>query len=115
MNKEPKTIPVSFRLPADIHADFYDRAEKANLSVTDFLKEAVIKNRSIVLSRPSKTVDAKRLVYLYNKTSNNLNQIAKKTNIDWKSGVLSESGYRNINAQLNAIRLSLKRGIHDAD
>ncbi|MEE1981506.1 plasmid mobilization protein [Shewanella xiamenensis] len=109
------TIPVSFRIPNDAHADFSDKAKNANMSLTDYFKEAIINDKSVVMAKQQQPRDRKELLFLFSKTSNNLNQIAHRAHTDNLRGVLSERSYQMIIAQLNAIRFELLEGITNAD
>lgn len=57
----------------------------------------------------------KRLVFLYNKSSNNLNQLAHRINEIQQRGIITEKLYLNLANQLIAIRELLLNGIKDAD
>ena len=108
------TIPVSFRIPEDVHEDFSQKATEADMSLTDFFKEAIINNKTIVMTRVRKDKDKQHLLFLFSKTSNNLNQLAHRAHIDNQRGVLSERHYQQLTAQLSAIRFELQQGISDA-
>lgn len=95
------TIPVSFRLPEKNHLDFSQKAAQADMTLTDFLKEAIINNKSIVMKREKEDKDKQHLLFLFSKTSNNLNQLAHRAHIDNQRGVLSMRHYQQLTAQLN--------------
>ncbi len=106
---------VGFRIPIETHEEFSGKAEKAHITLTDFFKEAIIENKTVVVAKPPKTINEKRLMYLVSKASNNLNQIAYRANRDHLSGILSEQTYRYLLSELKATNIMLKQEILDAD
>lgn len=108
------TIPVSFRIPEDAHQRLSLKAKEANMTLTSFFKQAIIDDRSVVLAQEKKSKDKTQLIFLYSKTSNNLNQLAHRAHIDNLNGKLSDSIYREIAMSLNVIRIELQRGFSDA-
>jgi hypothetical protein len=67
------------------------------------------------VARPKASADRRRLLYLFNKTSNNINQLAHRANADHLGGVLSESGYESILDQLELIVRYLKATLPHVD
>lgn len=76
------------------------------MNATGIKKATLIRN--VILSKsPNETViqnkqspDAKKLIFLVNNAANNINQIARKLNVDHKNGVVSEKTYQVILNQL---------------
>lgn len=106
---------VGFRIPIETHEEFRGKAEEAHITLTDFFKEAIIENKTVVVAKPPKTMNEKRLMYLVSKASNNLNQIAYRANRDHRAGILSEQTYRYLLSELKATNIMLKQEILDAD
>jgi hypothetical protein len=110
-----KSVVFSLRV-SECDAEQYDAMCKdANLSRSDLLR-AIIKTKTnggnIVINAPQNKVknpDFSKLVFYYNKSSNNINQIAKKINLAFSAKIISEetmlAGIRvlqNIEALLEA-------------
>ena len=112
---KPKTKVVSFRLSeSDI-----ELIDKSGLSASQFIRCCIAENKEAVLSsvlakrRPSK--DKSRLIFFFNKTSNNMNQLALRANIDNKKGVIGTATYNTIISLLSRLESLMERVIKDAD
>lgn len=104
---------IGFRIPNDDYDIFSKKAKDANMSLTDFFKKAILNNKAVVIGKKAPMhKDKQRLLYLYNKTSNNFNQIAHKLNSDNQKGIVTESTYSSILNELVMIRLLLNEGIY---
>ncbi|HDI9686072.1 TPA: plasmid mobilization relaxosome protein MobC, partial [Escherichia coli] len=61
--------------------------------------------------KPKRPTDYRELLRLFNKSSNNINQMAKKINTEYRNGFISESTYlRYLNVLVN-IRDAFVAGI----
>lgn len=107
------TKPVSFRLTADDHAAWLKKVNASGMSPSDFFRDAVLTNKTEVIARTVANKDMAKLRYLYNKTSNNMNQIAYRANSDYLSGKLNEATYASILAELSEIRRALLSGLEE--
>lgn len=114
-----KNKRINSRLTEKELALFEARRIKANLSQSDFIRMATLNDNLIIVAKdPPKekpSIDKQRMLYLYNKTSNNLNQLAHRLNSDNKKGSVTESTYSSILNELLMIRLLLNEGINRAD
>lgn len=135
---------ISFRLPDDKHAEYLAIATRSGISIGAVVRQCVIdanpqilvedgaKNRRAVTTeemermvaaasvlkktKPPKTSEEKRrLLYLVNKTSNNMNQLAHRTNAEYNAGVLNESTFQAILRNLELTTRYLKAVVRDAD
>lgn len=59
--------------------------------------------------------EKQRLIYLFNKTSNNINQLAHRANVDFNAGTISEATYSGILNQLELMGRYMKAVINDVD
>lgn len=107
--------PVSFRLSEADYLAYQAKCEEAGLSQSDFFRECVLTNKTQVVARPKASADRQRLLFLVNKTSNNLNQLAYRANSDHLAGKLSEAGYETILDNLELIGRYLKATINHVD
>ncbi|MFL9996465.1 plasmid mobilization relaxosome protein MobC, partial [Paraburkholderia sediminicola] len=100
--------PIAFRLPEADRAAYLEKVKASGLSQSEFFRQAVLTNRTQVIARPVASGDRKRLLYIFNKTSNNLNQIAHRANSEHVRGKLSEATYEQLLTQLQLIGQYLK-------
>ena len=111
--KEP-TRTVSFRLTLPDHATYLAKASAAGVKPSEFFRDAVLTNRTQVVARVQPSSDKRRLIYLFNKASNNINQLAHRANSDHLAGVISEDTYTSILADLHGLAHYMKAAIKDA-
>lgn len=109
------TTPVSFRLTAADHAAYLAKVKASRLNKSEFFRDCVLTNRTQVLARPRASVDKQRLTYLFNKTSNNINQLAYRANADHLEGKADHATYQAILKQLDAITAYMKATLDHVD
>jgi hypothetical protein len=101
---EPYDTCLAFRLPKSVANQWRKRAERAGISLSDFVRRAVDSDQTTGISGPIKrrrrnyTPADPELIKHLARIGNNLNQIARYVNT--KSGVDSVE----LLAQLNALR-----------
>lgn len=103
--------PVSFRLAESERLAYLAKCEAAGLSPSDFFRECVLTNKTQIIARPKASADRERLLFLVNKTSNNMNQLAYRANSDHLAGKLTEVKYEVILENLELIARFLKASI----
>ncbi|MDM1708935.1 hypothetical protein [Thiopseudomonas alkaliphila] len=80
------------------------------------IERAAAAAAQIKKAKKIKSSDEKqRLIYLFNKTSNNVNQLAHRANLDYNTGTISEATYSNILNQLELMARYMKAVIKDVD
>lgn len=109
------TKPISFRLTAADHAAYLEKVEASGMKSSDFFRDCVLGNKTQVIARPKSSADKDRVIYLFNKASNNMNQLAHKANAAHLAGSVSEATYTGILAVLQIIAQLMKAIIKDAD
>lgn len=109
------TRPVSFRLTAADHAAYLAKVEASGLKPSAFFRNAVLTNKTQIVARGKVSPERGRLVYLMNKASNNINQLAHRANADNLTGVISEETYGRILSELQVLATVMKRAVVDAD
>ncbi|KAG1323446.1 hypothetical protein G6F63_012991 [Rhizopus arrhizus] len=112
--KEP-TRTVSFRLTLPDPATYLAKASAAGVKPSEFFRDAVLTNRTQVVARVQPSSDKRRLIYLFNKASNNLNQLAHTANAAELAGTVTPATYAGILAELQALADLMKKAIRDAD
>ncbi|KAB7684430.1 mobilization protein [Plesiomonas shigelloides] len=114
--KTPSTKYVGFRLKIEEYERFSAKATEANMTLIEYLREIITNDKSIVVAKqPKASVDKRALLYLFNKTSNNMNQVAHLGNSANKGGVLNQKTFERILAALIVIRDQLKGGLARVD
>ena len=66
--KSLTTTYIGFRLLNEEYDKFKKKAEKANMTLIEFLREGVFKNKSIVVRKEDDTLDKKKLIFLFGKS-----------------------------------------------
>jgi hypothetical protein len=95
--------PIAFRLSEADREAYLAKVVASGLTQSEFFRQAVLTNRTQVIARPVSSADRKRLLYIFSKTSNNLNQIAHRANAEHVRGKLSEATYEQLLTQLQMI------------
>ncbi|WP_321899480.1 plasmid mobilization protein [Paraburkholderia heleia] len=107
--------PIAFRLPEADREAWLAKVAASGLTQSEFFRQVVLTNRTQVIARPSASVDRKRLLYIFNKISGNLNQIAHCANSEHVRGKLSEATYEQLLTQLQTISRYLKSTLAKVD
>lgn len=115
MKKVNKTKLYSFRLTEDEANIFEEKIAASQLTKSQFFREVFIKSNVNLTLKSAPSKDYQRLLFLVNKSSNNLNQIAHKINAYHMQGRISDSLYKKFLNNLINIRDLLLSGISDAD
>jgi hypothetical protein len=95
---------ISLRLSEADHVVWNEKVDASGLTASAFFREAILANQTQIIARAKSSADKTRLLYLFNKTSNNMNQLAHRANVEYRAGILSESTYARILAELAEIR-----------
>jgi len=107
--------PFSFRLSKTDAEALKNKIEAAGLTKSEFIREYVLKNKTSVVARTSASQDKLKLIQLFNKAGNNINQLARSANIAHKSGRLSEETYLGILKELQHLSRYMKGSLNDVD
>jgi hypothetical protein len=110
--KKPKGRVVAFRVSEDEFATHAAKQPASGLTMSAYVRRVFLEG-AVTIVPPSKNQE--RLLFLYNKSSNNLNQLAHRINEARRGKIISEKLYLNLANQLIAIRELLLSGIQDAD
>lgn len=94
---------VAFRLTEDDYLEYRSKFRASNMSQSEFFREHVLTNTTQVLARPTATADSRRAVFLLQKASNNINQLAHRANSENLAGKLSEGTFAQVLAQLERL------------
>ncbi|MBN3786091.1 plasmid mobilization relaxosome protein MobC [Burkholderia sp. Ac-20353] len=108
-------MPVSTRLTEEQWKVFNEKVERSGMSSSEFLRDCILTNRTQIVERPRVTVERQRIMYVINKTGNNLNQLAHVAHTACVSGHLSESTFVALVDELEMITQLLKAHLHRVD
>lgn len=102
MKKTNKSVHVTFRLTEDEYAPFAKAIAQLDISKSEFFRMLTLNRIENYQPDYRQQPDYKRCLFLMNKTSNNLNQIAHRLNLDHNKGIISSSLYeRALNTLIN--------------
>lgn len=99
-----QTVTFAFRLPISIANWWNEKIEKSGLgNKIAFFRAAVQENKTEVIAKSVTSADQKRAIFLLQKASNNLNQLAHLANSQRLAGKLNEASFSLINSQLQQL------------
>lgn len=87
----------------------------ANFKKSEWFREALIKNKTKIVVRHRKSIDAKRILFLVNKASNNVNQIAHNLNIGVKINTVAPRAFEATFFELKVLNDFLSTAAKVAD
>ncbi|WP_394213495.1 plasmid mobilization protein [Enterovibrio calviensis] len=111
--EEKKSILVSFRLTETEFKPYESLFRETNLTKTEFFRGVFLSKKYEFTVNENRPVDYQKLVFLFNKSSNNINQVAYKLNDTHRNGTVSESLYRETLNRLISIESLMQRVIDD--
>ncbi len=106
---------VSLRLTPTDHALWLSKVEASGQTRSEFFRSCVLGNKTEVIAKMPASVDKLRLIWYFNKTSNNLNQLAWSAHLTRKRGLLDASAFEQVIGHLQTISQLMQRAINDAD
>ena len=111
-NRRAGRLPI--RLSDGERAEFERKATEAGSpSLAAYLRECVV--RSQVVARPKPSADRSRMLFLMNKASNNINQLAHQVNAAHKAGTVNEATYLRALFKLEAVATYMKATVGHVD
>lgn len=114
MSKETRDNRVSFRLTDSEYEPFKAIMDELGLKKSDFFRLLITDKLDPEKHSKKNETDYTRLLFLFNKTSNNVNQIAKRLNTLFKSGDIKESDLKKWLIVLSRINQNLLAGLENA-
>lgn len=112
MSKENLSEVITFRLSEAEYKPYKALLKKSNMKRSKFFREVFIsKSENITLKKQQKAADNKRMLFLASKTSNNINQIAKKLNKAYRGGVVNETTYQEVLNNLISVERSFSKSL----
>lgn len=89
--------------------------DSTGIKFSEWIREAVIGNKTQIIARQRRSSDAKRILFLANKASNNINQIAHNLNSAKQQGQLSDSIFEVVLTELQALNDFLQSAAKNVD
>jgi hypothetical protein len=109
------TRAVSFRLSDADHAAYLAKVEASGMSPAAFFRECVMTNKTQVIAQPKTSQDKARLLYLFNKASNNMNQLARAANAANLAGKVGDRTYEQLLTELQELGHLMKASLRHVD
>lgn len=94
---------VAFRLTDGDFLSYKRKFSASGLTQSEFFRAHVLTNTTQVIAKPKASADTKRAVFLLQKASNNINQLAHRANSEHLAGVLSDTTFLAIVSQLDQL------------
>ncbi|GBL45074.1 hypothetical protein SFMTTN_0878 [Sulfuriferula multivorans] len=104
-----------FRLTEEVSNALDEKCRSAGLTPSEFIRDCVLTNRTQVVARAKASKDKQRLLFLFNKASNNINQIAHRANEAHAMKKVDALLYRTILGSLAVLSQILKSEIDNVD
>lgn len=108
-----KNHVVSIRLTDDEIQPFLELIKSTKLSKTEIFKKILLSKSNNVSVKKNDKDNYKKLLFLFNKASNNINQLARTINISNKAGSLSEKNFIKLNNNLIKLNTLFKSGLNN--
>ena len=112
---EQLTRVMSFRLTEPDHEQYLARIESSGRSRSEFFRECVLGNKTEVIAKVPASANKLRLLFLYNKTSNNINQLAYRAHHAYHQGRIDESLFANVFNELSELKRLMRDGVDYVD
>lgn len=106
---------VAFRLSSEDFIQFENKLAASNMKKSEFFRELFLNSNVNITVKGGPSKDLERLTFIFNKASNNLNQLAHQVNSAHLSGKVSDRLYKAVNNVLADIRTLLLSEVRDAD
>lgn len=84
---------LNFRIDTESFAAFEEKVKASGMNKSEFFRELVLTNKTQVIERKKTTDNTKYALYLLNKSSNNINQLARAAHIANQKGDISDNIY----------------------
>ncbi|MBU4630939.1 molybdopterin-guanine dinucleotide biosynthesis protein MobC (plasmid) [Pseudomonas sp. BF61] len=110
-----KTCVFHFRTNEEDGAEIKKKLKAAKMSVSEFLRDVFLNSKVIFNVKEAKPFDYHKLLFVYNKSSNNINQLAHRINHAHRVGIINEELYRKLINPLVNIESLLRAGLDNAN
>lgn len=117
--KKDKSTKFSFRIDNSLKEELIRESAERNNNISEYLRNIIIQRsqeylvNSQMLSEQREV--SKKLIFLYNKSSNNINQIAKALNKALLTGKLSDELFFDLLSQLKLVNSYMSNIVGQSD
>jgi hypothetical protein len=111
MSKENLSEVITFRLSEAEYKPYRALLKKSKMKRSKFFREVFISKSENITLKQQEVADNSRLLFLASKTSNNINQIAKKLNKAYRGGIVSETTYKEVLNNLISVERSFAKSL----
>lgn len=94
---------VACRLPQEEYDVLLQKCGAANLSLSAYLRRAVIGHQTVIHAAPRLNHADRQLLGLFAALGNNMNQLAKRLHYDHLNGIVTDQTYQAVLEQLHLI------------
>lgn len=105
--RKDKSTKFSFRIDNNLKDELIKEATERNNNISEYLRNIIIQRSQEYLVNSQMLSEqrdvSKKLIFLYNKSSNNINQIAKSLNKALLTGKLSDELFFDLLSQLKLV------------
>lgn len=105
---------VSARFTDEEYEPFKKILDSTEVTKSELFRILVLNKVECLPARNKVTPDYKNLVRIFNKTGNNINQLAKRVNASHKNGMVTDQHYRRWLNDLNRMLDSFNNGLENA-
>lgn len=106
---------VSLRLTASDHEQWLSKVQASGQTRSEFFRSCVLGNKTEVIAKTPASADKLRLIWYFNKASNNLNQLAWSAHQARRRGMLDNRAFERVLVQLSKITELMHKGVLDVD
>jgi hypothetical protein len=99
---------IAFRVTEDDYRSYLEKVAASGMHASEFFRQCLLTNRTQIVARKPASADRKRALYVMNKASNNLNQLAHAVNTERMLERVSEETFLCALDSLQSIELLLK-------
>ncbi|MCG9625389.1 plasmid mobilization relaxosome protein MobC [Vibrio mediterranei] len=114
MKKEVSTVHIQAKLTPSEYEPFKQLIKITGSKKATLFKQVILSNKNNVVFLGQSAEDEarkQRMIFLANKASNNINQLAKRLNQAYRGEVVSERNYRQIMNDLVGVRAAFEKGM----
>ncbi|HCA3439669.1 TPA: hypothetical protein MO340_004231 [Salmonella enterica subsp. salamae serovar 35:g,m,s,t:-] len=108
---------VAWRVTEGVFLELNEMYKASGLTQSEFLRELLDERKEhvTIVARKKTSTDTRRLIFLANKNSNNVNQLAHKVNLAHQTGLVNESLYLSLLVALEHNNKIMGGFVNDAD
>lgn len=115
MKKKKANNVITFRLTDDEFLPIKTAIEKTNITKTEICRSIFLSEKFTFEVKENKPIEYSKLVFIFNKTSNNINQLAKNINTASKLGIVNNQQFSQLLNKLIIIESILDNTLKGID